>query len=231
MENRTLCVATYNIWHGDFVLNDVGIFGRELSRLGADIAGLQEVDIKTSRVGGMDTLAVIADAGGYAHYAFTRAMDFSGGEYGTAILSRYPILSFEVIPLSSEGCEPRSVGHAVIEIGDAKIHFLNTHLSVEKKEMRRIQLEELRALIADLENVLLTGDFNTEELEDLLVLSPLETVNPRLLASYYPSEIAIDHIFYSNGFSPYDVQMPKLPYSDHYPITAHFRFDKIQKNT
>ena len=40
-----------------------------------------------------------------------------GGQYGTLILSKYPIVSSEVIPLESWDKEARSLGHAVIDLG------------------------------------------------------------------------------------------------------------------
>lgn len=224
MENGKICVATYNIWHGGRVLQDVGIIGRELSSLGADLVGLQEVDEKTERVGGLDTLRLIAEGGGYEYYAFARAMDYSGGAYGNAILSRYPILSFETVPLFAQGVEPRSVGHAVVEIDGVAIDFFNTHLSVEKRDVRLRQLVQLNELVSHFQNVILTGDFNTEEMQDLSLLSTLSSVNPRVYSSYYPGNTAIDHIFFTSAFTPIDVKMPMLPHSDHYPITARFSF-------
>jgi len=224
MTNRQLCIATYNIFHGQFVLDDVGIIGRELADLGADVVGLQEVDVKTARVGGMDTLRLIAEAGGYPYDAFAPAMELGGGEYGTAILSRYPILSHEVIPLAADGLEPRAVGHALIDLGGTRLDFFNTHLSVEEREARLCQILALRELTAPCERVLLTGDFNTEVLADFDALAPMKTVNPRIYPSYYPGKLAIDHIFYTEGFVPTDREMPQLPHSDHYPILARFAF-------
>lgn len=225
MKNSTTRVATYNIWHGQIVLDDIEIIGRELLHLGADIVGLQEVDQNTSRVGGRDTLSLIAKAGEYPYYAFTHAFDYEGGgAYGTAVLSRYPIRSFEVIPLSSPGVEPRSVGHAVIEVGDTCIDFFNTHLSVEDRSICRDQILALREMVLRCQNVIVTGDFNTEEAEDLALLAPLPTVNPGNLFSYYSGKRAIDHIFYSDAFSCEEVEMPQLPHSDHYPIVARFSF-------
>lgn len=221
---KKICVATYNIFHGDYVKEDVGLIGRELSGLGADLVGLQEVDICTERVGGADTLRQIAEAGGYPYYAFSHAIDLRGGEYGTAVLSRYPILSFETVPLSSPDVEGRSVGHALIDVDGRRIDFFNTHLSVESQEVRLCQFGELKALIDKCQSVIVTGDFNTEDLEDLALLSPLVTVNEKRFGSYYPRNIAIDHIFYTEDFTPSDVQLPALPHSDHYPITACFSF-------
>ena len=86
------------------------------------------------------------------------------------------------------------------------------------------QLAELKALTGACERVIMTGDFNTEDLEVLAALSPLQTVNQKAFASYYPKKWAIDHIFLSEEFSASGVRMPALPYSDHYPIFADVEF-------
>ena len=104
-----LRTVSYNIRNGHDVQHDMSLLAADLLAVQADIVGLQEVDVGTARVGGRDTLAELAKAAGFAHYRFCRAIDFAGGEYGTAILSRYPILSFEITPLPTPvGVEGRS---------------------------------------------------------------------------------------------------------------------------
>ncbi|HEY3237285.1 MAG TPA: endonuclease/exonuclease/phosphatase family protein, partial [Polyangiaceae bacterium] len=89
-----LRLVTYNTHHGECV---DGRF--ELERLAAiirsldpDLVGLQEVDNLTVRSGNVDQARVLGELTGMRH-AFGRAMDFDGGEYGEAVLSRWPILS------------------------------------------------------------------------------------------------------------------------------------------
>jgi hypothetical protein len=121
MTPKVLCIGSYNIWHAGRVKEDVGAIGRYLSAQRADLVGLQEVDVGTTRMDGMDTLAVIAKAGGYPYYAFTKAFDFGGGGYGTAVLSRFPILDVQTVPLYSAKLEPRAFCHAVIDLGDRRL--------------------------------------------------------------------------------------------------------------
>ncbi len=49
------------------------------------------------RLGYIDETKEISELAGYEYYAFSKAISLGDGEYGTAILSRYPIESFEVI--------------------------------------------------------------------------------------------------------------------------------------
>ena len=86
-------VVSYNIKHG------AGMDGRlDLSRsanvleaLKPDLVALQEIDNTCTRSGGKNQAAELGKALGM-HHAFGKFMDFQGGEYGLAVLSRYPIL-------------------------------------------------------------------------------------------------------------------------------------------
>ena len=218
---KKIRVCTYNIWHAELVKNDVGTVGRVLAEMGAEIVGLQEVDVCTPRMDGMDTLAIIAKAGGYPYYAFSKALELGGGGYGTAILSRYPIESFVSVALPRSGdTEPRSYGHAVINVDGERIDFINTHTSYESITARTPQLAALAEVCRDRSRLILTGDLNTEDMEELAVLAPLTTVNPKRFPSFFASRIAIDHIFLSKDLSYDDAQMPKPALSDHYPVWA-----------
>ena len=215
-----LRICTYNILHGQMTGGDEALIGRALADLDADIVGLQEVDVGTARVCGRDVLSIVAAAGGYPYYAFARAIPLGDGEYGTAVLSRYPIRSFTVTPLPSKGVEGRSLGHAVIDVDGKPLDFFNTHVAYENLEARTRHLSLVAEETARCDRYLLTGDFNTEELSELAVFAGYETVNPRALGSYYPKGWAIDHILVPTGTRVENVQMPTLPYSDHYPVLA-----------
>ena len=223
---KIIRIGTYNIFHAEYVKEDIGAIGRALSDLGIEIAGLQEVDVGTERMEGLDTLRMIAEAGGYPYYTFSKALDLSGGGYGTAIVSRYPIISTDTKSLYSADLEPRAIGCAVIDIGEKKLPFFNTHVSYENREIRSIQLSEISTLTGNFHEFVLTGDFNTADLSEFSVFKNLKTVNPNLFPSFYKTESAIDHIFLTPNIGCIDAQMPKLTFSDHYPIWADVQFDQ-----
>jgi len=223
MTTKVLRIGSYNIWHAGRVKEDVGAIGRYLSAHRLDLVGLQEVDVGTTRMNGIDTLAVIAKAGGYPFYAFTKAFDFGGGGYGTAILSRYPILDAQTVPLYSAELEPRAFCHAVIDLGDRTLDFFNTHLSNEEHEIRLMQMAQLAEATSACESFVLTGDFNTACLADFAALQNARTVNPNLFPTYYPTQCAIDHIFLSQDLFCTEVCMPQTELSDHYPILVEIR--------
>lgn len=76
---------------------------------GADVALLQEVDRGTERSGRVDQLAELERLSGY-HGAFGRTLDYDGGGYGIAVLSRCPIESARLHPLPVEPAQERSGG-------------------------------------------------------------------------------------------------------------------------
>src|SRR4029078_683171 len=90
--NQTLHVMTYNIHVG------VGMDQKlDLQRIAGvinaehpDLVGLQEVDRGVKRTEGKDEIAELAKLTAM-NYAFAHNLDYQGGQYGVAILSRFPI--------------------------------------------------------------------------------------------------------------------------------------------
>ncbi|MBQ9469068.1 MAG: endonuclease/exonuclease/phosphatase family protein, partial [Clostridia bacterium] len=191
----TIKVGTYNIQNGqnpgvahDFTEIAVDIFDAEL-----DIVGLQEVDKNTTRNGNQDTMAIIAEELGY-YYGYSRAIDLQGGEYGTGILSKYPILSYETIALPGPG-EGRSLGHAVIDVDGVELDYYNTHLEWSSGEGRRNQLAYIKQIFSEKKLAILTGDLNTSTPEEYVPSFPLCNFANGLENVYKTNEDgAIDHI-------------------------------------
>src|SRR6266536_5341306 len=88
----TVRVMTYNIHVG------VGMDKKlDLQRIAdvindqrADLVGLQEVDRGVERTEGRDEIAELAKLTSM-NYAFAHNLDYQGGQYGVAVLSRVPI--------------------------------------------------------------------------------------------------------------------------------------------
>ena len=70
-----------------------------------DIVGLQEVDDRAERSGKVPQAERLGESLGM-HHAWGRFMDFQGGAYGMAILTRPPIVATHSVQLP-EGHEPR----------------------------------------------------------------------------------------------------------------------------
>lgn len=216
-----LRIASYNIRHGHDAGSDMSLLASDICSVKADVVGLQEVDIGTARVHGRNTLAELAKAAGFAHYRFCRAIDYMGGQYGTAILSRYPICSFEVISLPCEGArEARSVGHAVIDADGMRVDFFNTHLSVESTAARLPQFDALAALTKHHPGWILTGDFNTANLDCFSVFRNASMANPGRYATFPESGEGIDNVVCNAPWNVTDTGILQNHHSDHVLLWA-----------
>ena len=216
-----LRVVSYNIRNGHDVRHDMSLLAADILSVGADLVGLQEVDVCTSRTGGRDTLAELTRALGWQHSRFCRAIDFAGGKYGTAILSKHPISSFEVIPLPCEGArEQRSVGHAVLDADGERVDFFNTHLSVESSALRAPQFDLLADLTAQYPAWILTGDFNTADLACFARFHGASLANPGKYATFPDSGEGIDNILCSAPWRITDTGTLQNHHSDHLLLWA-----------
>ena len=126
-----LRVMTYNIHHAEGLDGKVDLerIANVIRQSNADVIALQEVDKNTERTGSIDMPADLARLTGM-NVAFGANLDnFQGGQYGTAILSRFPIESYENHRLKQarEG-EQRGVLQAVLKIAQGQLLFTCTHL-------------------------------------------------------------------------------------------------------
>ena len=119
---------------------------------GADVVLLQEVDRFTTRSGGEDHVARLATLTGM-HSAFGKTLDYQGGQYGIALLSRWPIVRDTLYHLPIDPPQPRAGGSyeprgalyaAILADGDT-LHVFNTHLDASRTDAYRRQ--EARALL------------------------------------------------------------------------------------
>ena len=130
-----------------------------------------------------------------------------GGEYGTLILSKYPIIKSEVTPLESSTHEARALGHAQINVDGEVIDFFNTHLSFEETSVRKGQLEAIANILKNHESFILTGDFNTADFAELAVLGGTLVNRSDRKFNTFPSEKVggeIDNIVFSSTFAEKD---------------------------
>jgi endonuclease/exonuclease/phosphatase family metal-dependent hydrolase len=107
---------------------------------------LQEVDQGTRRSGGVDQPAELAARSGF-HVAFGSALDYDGGKYGVATLSRWPI-GFDTLyrlpvdpPQERAGGsrEPRGMLRADIASPYGTLTIFNTHIDASREDTWRRQ--------------------------------------------------------------------------------------------
>ncbi len=221
--NHTITVATYNICHGHYAAFDWTRIAEPIRRVNADLVGIQEVDMFTRRSKGIDTLRALSEAVGLPYTLFVPTMEYDGGRYGTAILSRYPIEDSATFALPAEGLEPRAVGCIrVLPDGQHPLWLINTHLSYKSAEVRHEQLsalcEALMQRIPADTPAILTGDFNTEERLVPVVGEHFSDINESLrYKTFRDPAIAIDRIVYTHkNLSPVADGMIESDASDHH---------------
>jgi endonuclease/exonuclease/phosphatase family metal-dependent hydrolase len=237
-EPRELTVLSYNIHHGQ------GTDGRfDLERLAqvildadADLVALQEVDLATARAGGVDQAAELAQLTGM-HVVFGEAMPYDGGSYGEAVLSRWPVLSHEVLPLpASENHEPRAAVVVVVQPpwSPVALRVAGTHLDHTRDDTDRLaQVRELRKHLetGDLPT-LLVGDLNAtpDSAPIALLLDASWTPADPTLAPTFPADVPdrkIDWILKAPGSAGQlmGAEVLSAPVaSDHCPYRARWVF-------
>ncbi len=204
---RTVRILTFNILHGATTKGDfnLDVLANVIKEADPDLVAMQEVDYKTKRAKNYD---LATELGWRTKMAplFGRAMPFSGGEYGEAILSRWSFISSRNIALPYlPGKEPRAalLITTVIDSGDT-ISFIATHLDHEGSESRILQVNTINEeLSKNRYPTILAGDLNDiPESETINTLEKLWTpsYNKENPAFTYPSttpDRKIDYIMYS----------------------------------
>ena len=142
---QTLRVMTYNIHVGvgmDKKL-DLQRIADVISREKPDLVGLQEVDRGVKRTEGKDEIAELATMTGM-HFAFAPNLDYQGGKYGVAILSRLPIKRTEHRMFENKReAERRGALKTEIDVNGKTITFVTTHLDYQFADGRLFETEQL----------------------------------------------------------------------------------------
>ena len=117
-----------------------------IRKLDADILMLQEVDAGVARSKGDQQVEVLGEELGLPYRSWFPNVDVrGGGQYGNAILSRYPMIESSNIDLSIRFKKKRSALHAVLRVRhddvDRTVHVYNMHLGLARYE-RKIQLQK-----------------------------------------------------------------------------------------
>jgi endonuclease/exonuclease/phosphatase family metal-dependent hydrolase len=242
-------VMAYNIHHGegtDAIL-DLKRIATVIKESDADIIGLQEVDNHFSERSNFEDQAKWLAKYLGMHYTYAANLDYEPLEvgqprrqYGTAVLSKYPILSSENhlltnIPYPVNPTEQRGLLETVINVKGNHVHFYNTHLDNKRAKQRDLQVREILDIANQNEGTkIFVGDFNAEpDSAEILKMTahykdvfdvlgqdddytiPVENPNRR-----------IDYIFTSDDVKISSGEVIKTFASDHLPIVAELVLTK-----
>ena len=240
-----LRVLSYNI-HKGFTLSQAFALGgiRERIRtVQADIVFLQEVQgdhsgyKKKVKDWAGPQLEYLADSI-WSHYAYGKNAVYSEGHHGNAILSKYPIRSYENIDISNNRFERRGILHAVVEWEGSPLHLLCVHLDLtgggRKKQNERI-VQRIEEAIPSDERLILAGDFNDwrglatahfkERLELHEAFQSVHGSHAKTFPAPFPF-LTLDRMYF-RGLYPVDAKChegnPWSQLSDHVAIEAAFQ--------
>jgi endonuclease/exonuclease/phosphatase family metal-dependent hydrolase len=120
------------------------------------------------------------------HAEFGKAIDYEGGTYGLAVLSRWPIVSADTQPLpNAPGREPRIALTVRVKPFDhgPVVQFTNTHLDQGREpENRHAQVTSLNELLGHGTGPsILAGDMNARRETDAMQILEGEWMNTSLL--------------------------------------------------
>src|SRR5438552_14818883 len=161
--HHTLRVMTYNIHVG------VGMDKKlDLPRVAGvikdqheDLVALQEVDRGVERTGRIDEIAELAKLT-RMDYAFAFNLHYQGGQYGVAILSRFPIRATDHrLYQNTREAERRGFIRAEVSIDGRVLNFVTTHLDYQYDDGRLFEAQQLLSALKDVKGPLIVvGDFN-----------------------------------------------------------------------
>jgi endonuclease/exonuclease/phosphatase family metal-dependent hydrolase len=152
-------VATWNIRAA--LSAPVEALAAELAAMQADVVALQEVDVGTRRGGFVDEPGALARALGF-QYVFAASIKWDEGDYGLAVLSRWPLTGVRRHRLTViDRTEPRIVLEATVCANGRPLRLFNHHAD-RRVASRSLGFQEIRRLIApDLgRGLLVVGDMN-----------------------------------------------------------------------
>ena len=247
-KGQSLRVMTYNIYGARATspanAADLDAIAEVIRRQNPDFVTLNEVDVFTNRTGkDVHQARDLAEKLGM-EWHFSKAIDRDGGEYGDAVLSKYPILekrSYRLPCAAEQPGEDRSLCVIRVQIDGKDLYVASTHLDhlsgdasrlVQATEIRRIRDTELEG------DLILCGDLNAIPSSNVIATMTAFLTNVGTIDQYtFPSENPtrkIDYILYApirhfgvqncTVVSRSDQQVDGVDASDHRPVVADIRF-------
>jgi endonuclease/exonuclease/phosphatase family metal-dependent hydrolase len=246
-------VLSYNIHKGFSVANrrfTLHEIRSAVSQIEPDIVFLQEVlgrhDRHASRISTWPELSQyeFLAQGQWPYVAYGQTATFNHGHQGNAILSKYPILEYENIDISTNPIECRSLLHVVIDIPfiTQPVHCVCVHLNLFRKG-REMQLrsisDRVNRAVGTEDPLIIAGDFNDWPRRASRILSrrlDIQEVFYRRYGAYarsYPTRYPLFHLdrVYARGLALVDgyplVGSPWNALSDHFPLYAELQVDSV----
>jgi endonuclease/exonuclease/phosphatase family metal-dependent hydrolase len=238
---KSLRVMTYNIHVGigmDKKL-DLARIASVINNERPDLVALQEVDRgveRTQRVDQIKELALLTKL----DFAFANNLEYQGGHYGVAVLSRFPILAIDHRRFQHmREAERRGFVRIEVKTQGRTIHFVTTHLDYQHADNRLFEARQLLKALSDMQGpLIIAGDFNDEPSGETYKFMTASFVDAWTASTTgatgdgltYPADKPlkrIDFIFLRNGvgLKAHRAQVMPTLSSDHLPLVADIEFD------
>lgn len=209
---------------------DFKLYADTISNFSPDIVGMNEVRNESDDAEYDNQPKILSELTGLKNYYFAETLKFDGvNPYGNAILSKYPIISTEIIHIPDPTTraykgyyETRNILKVRLDCG---LTVMITHWGLNRDEQINAQKTVLDNL--DDEKCILMGDFNVVHTCDLLdpirerLNDTAELFNKPLLS--YPSDNPRekrDYIFTTRDIETVSADIPPVIVSDHRPYVA-----------
>lgn len=241
-----LRIGSFNIQHGKDHLNylktkedkiDLPLMASLIREEALDVCALNEVRNEENTPVQCNQARSIGEALGY-HYFFAKAIDFRGGEYGNAIVSRYPIRSVKTYPIAipkearvgKHYYEDRVLLAVDIDVDGNCLTVFVCHFGLAPNE-QDLAVETARRALAEAQYpVVFLGDFNvTPDTEIYAAITEsfadaADGASPYFTFPSHAPSRKIDYIFTANGASASDFAVCPEVLSDHLAVKAEIAF-------
>jgi endonuclease/exonuclease/phosphatase family metal-dependent hydrolase len=158
----TIRLMTWNI-HGAFGRNPRFDLERVVSlvkRHAPDIVALQEIDSRRARAAHIDGPFEVLQKALGTHSVEARTVTTTDGDYGQALISRWPMRNTEIHDLSYPEREPRRAICTDVQTPAGDLRVIATHLGLSLRERRSQAVALLKMLEAVRTTTVALGDFN-----------------------------------------------------------------------
>ena len=148
----TVRLATFNIHHAEGADGKLDLDRVAEAVRAADIVAVQEVDVRfRARSEFVDQAEALGRRLG-GQVVFTGNLTEGDGQYGVALVSRFPILESKNHPLprsaGRENAEPRGLLAVTVAVGGRPLRVHVTHLAHDSAADRTMQVDRVRAIVA-----------------------------------------------------------------------------------
>jgi endonuclease/exonuclease/phosphatase family metal-dependent hydrolase len=245
-QSLSIKVLTVNIHKGFTFFNRKFMLHalREAVRfVGADVVFLQEVtgthawhESRVADYPATPHYEFLADSI-WPQFAYGRNAVYPDGHHGNAVLSKFPIVSFDNRDVSIHGTERRGLLHCVLQVPgrDTPIHAICVHLGLtESHRLKQLHMlcELVNQDIAATAPVIVAGDFNDWRGRAHAVLAQGAGLHEVFVQAHgqaartFPARfplLALDRIYVRNALIHAPVVLPAKPWShlsDHAPLAA-----------